>query len=125
VDGELSGQSPLTLKDRPVGPIRVEVFDRNRGFQKEQTFVLNAGDNGTKTINVGVGTLEVKVQPYATVLLDGRVLGPAPLQPTQVYEGRHVLRLVNKALEKDVTLDIHVQPDQSTVIEKNLATVAN
>ncbi len=63
--------------------------------------------------------LELRVRPYATVYLDGRELGDTPLEPQLVPVGRHVVRLVNEKLGKDVEVPVVVTAPE-TIFKHNL-----
>jgi serine/threonine-protein kinase len=66
------------------------------------------------------GTLEFRIRPYATVLLNGKSLGQTPLPPVAVSAGFHTVRLINRDLGKDVTLTVEVKAGQPTVFKYNL-----
>jgi hypothetical protein len=66
---------------------------------------------------VGRARLEFRIRPYATVYLDGRLLGETPLDPVDAYEGQHSVRLVNKDLNREVTVDYAVRPGRPNVFK--------
>lgn len=115
VNGKFVGSSPTTVRNVSPGDVKVEVYDSNAGFAKEQTFTVSVGDNGTKRIVVNQGTLEFRVRPYASVFLDGKPLGQTPFPAVQAYEGRHRIKLVNKDLDKEHELEFLVKPGTNTV----------
>jgi serine/threonine-protein kinase len=121
VNGKVLGSSPLKIHDQRPGEVRVEVFNPTLGFSKEQVFRVAAGDNGTRRIEVSQAELEIRVLPYATVLLDGKMLGRTPLPPMQVYEGKHRVLLVNRELGKEISVDCTVKPGQLNLFQYNLA----
>jgi len=120
VNGKVLGSSPVKIRDQRPGEIRVEVFNPTLGFSKEQVFSIASGDNGTRRILVSQASVEFRVRPYATVLLDGKQLGQTPLPPVQVYEGKHRVKLVNRELGKEVSVDYVVKPGQPNIFKYNL-----
>ncbi|MBJ6763209.1 protein kinase [Myxococcaceae bacterium JPH2] len=64
--------------------------------------------------------LEFRIRPYATVFLDGKNLGQTPLDPVEVTVGMHVVRLVNRDLQKEVTRQVEVKPGDPTLFKLNL-----
>ncbi len=121
VNGKLVGLSPVRIQNQPPGPIQVEVSNPEKAFLKQQTFELNAGDNGTKVVLVEKGTLEFNIEPSAMVLLDGKRLGKTPLPPIQAYEGKHSIRLVNREIKKEVSVDFTVKPGRTNIFKYNLS----
>jgi serine/threonine-protein kinase len=117
VNGRSYGQSPVKVQNLPPGDVKIEVFDRAQGFSKSESFTLSPGDNGVKRITVGRGRLEFRIRPYATVYLDGKLLGQTPIDPVDAFEGPHSIRLVNKDLNREVTLDYTVRPGQPNVFK--------
>ena len=116
VNGRVVGTTPARNLRVPAGRVRVELFDRDAGFHKEETFRLSPGDNGTKTIAVAEGKLEFRVRPYASVILDGRAVGQTPLTVSAV-EGKHNITLVNRDLGKEVKLTYEVKANQTNVVK--------
>ncbi|HME89972.1 MAG TPA: PEGA domain-containing protein, partial [Myxococcaceae bacterium] len=120
LNGKVLGSSPVKIRDQRPGEVRVEVFNPTLGFAKEQVFSIAAGDNGTRRIVVARASLEFRVRPYATVLLDGKALGQTPFPAVQVYEGKHKVKLVNRELGKEVSVDYVVKPGQPNIFKYNL-----
>jgi eukaryotic-like serine/threonine-protein kinase len=121
INGKLVGLSPVRIQNQSPGTVQVEVSNPEKAFLKQQTFQLNAGDNGTKVVLVEKGTLEFNIEPSATVLLDGKRLGETPLPPVQAYEGRHSIRLVNRDIKKEVSVDFTVKPGRTNIFKYNLS----
>lgn len=51
-----------------------------------------------------------RVRPFATVYLDGALLGETPLPVQEVAAGKHTLRLVNEKEGKDVSHAVDLAP---------------
>jgi serine/threonine-protein kinase len=65
-------------------------------------------------------SLEFRIRPYATVVLDGKTLGQTPLAPAEVEVGSHTLKLINKDLGKELSRTIEVKAGQPNVFKYNL-----
>jgi serine/threonine-protein kinase len=61
------------------------------------------------------GTVEFRVRPYATISVDGRLLGDTPLPAQTLSVGKHKVHLVNADLGKDLSFDLTVHPGENTV----------
>ncbi len=66
-------------------------------------------------------SLEFRIRPYATVFLDGKLLGQTPFPAVQVSEGRHFVKLVNADLKKEVAVEYVVKAGRPNVFKYNLA----
>ena len=78
------------------------------------------GDHRPEQIAVAVGKIDFQVRPYATVFLDGKLLGQTPFPPVQVDEGKHSVRLVNADLKKEVTVDYVVKSGEDNIFRYTL-----
>jgi len=78
------------------------------------------GDNRTEQIATATGKIDFRVRPYATVFLDGKLLGQTPFPPVQVDEGKHSVRLVNADLKKEVTVDYVVKSGEDNIFRYTL-----
>ena len=78
-------------------------------------------ENRTEQISAAaVGRIDFQVRPYATVFLDGKLLGQTPFPPVQVDEGKHSVRLVNADLKKEVTVDYVVKSGEDNIFRYTL-----
>jgi eukaryotic-like serine/threonine-protein kinase len=125
VNGKLVGSSPVRVKSLAAGQVRVEVLNSAAGFSKQEVFTVDAGDNGTKRIVVESASLEFRIRPYATVFLDGKLLGQTPFPPVNVFEGKHSVRLVNADLNKEIAVDYLVKPGHANIFKYNLTQAEN
>jgi hypothetical protein len=66
------------------------------------------------------GRIAFRVNPWAEVTLDGRRLGPTPLEPVEMPAGRHVVVLENPELAARRTLGVSVREGSETMIKVNL-----
>ncbi len=120
VNGRFAGFSPVTMRHVPPGSVSVEAYDSVRGFAKQQGFVLEPGENGTKRIVVERGTLKLRVKPGWAVYLDGQYVGRTPLEPLQVYEGPHEIRLENAVLKGSLRETVKIEPGRTSEVRLNL-----
>jgi serine/threonine-protein kinase len=117
VNGRVYGKSPATVHNLPPGDVKIEVFDPQAPFSRTEIGTLTAGKTLTRKMVVGKAKVEFRVRPYATVFLDGKPLGQTPFDPVDVWEGRHWVKLVNKDLKKDLTVELVVRPGQPNVFK--------
>lgn len=62
-----------------------------------------------------MGQLEFRIRPFASVWVDGTYLGITPFAPATLTAGAHTVKLVNKDLNKEVSLTVDVKPGQNLV----------
>ncbi|MGQ0508832.1 MAG: protein kinase domain-containing protein [Myxococcaceae bacterium] len=116
VNGTLLGWAPVTIPERAPGEVEVELFNNDLHASKTVPLELEAGRNPTFAIRLGKGTLDIRVQPYATVYVDGERVGDTPLAPLSVYEGTHVVKLVNPDADKPYTVQVVVTENGTTPV---------
>jgi serine/threonine-protein kinase len=121
INGEEVGTSPVRVQNLPPGLLQVEAFDPEQGFSRVEDVSLGPGDNGTRRIVLGKGVVEFRIRPYATVLVDGRLLGQTPLEPVELYEGSHTLKLLNRELGKEYTTELLVRAGRVHEVKHNLS----
>jgi len=63
------------------------------------------------------GTLEIKVRGAATVFVDDRELGKAPVKPRKLLEGLHTVRFVNETLGLDETQTVEIRAGTISTLE--------
>ncbi|WP_245920099.1 protein kinase domain-containing protein [Melittangium boletus] len=66
------------------------------------------------------GTLELRVRPYATVIVDGKDMGDTPIKPLRLTVGHHTVKLVNQTLSKTATRGVTVRAEETTLLKVNL-----
>jgi serine/threonine-protein kinase len=115
VNGGFVSASPARLTVAP-GSVKVTLRDSTLGLDKTVSLELAPGDNGTRRITAVRRPLEFRVNPWATVYLDGKLLGDTPLDPVQVWEGRHRVTLVNPEFDKK-TIDLEVTSTGPNVVK--------
>jgi serine/threonine-protein kinase len=69
---------------------------------------------------VGKGTLVFRVRPYATVYLNGKILGQTPIDPVEFPAGKYTVRFVNDDLKKNVTQSGELKVGETKVVKVNL-----
>jgi len=61
------------------------------------------------------GTVDFRVRPYASVFINGMFYGITPFPVVKLNVGVHTVKLVNKDLGKEVTLQYEVKPGDNTL----------
>ena len=102
----------------PAGEVEIEVSED--GCSKRETLVLKPGDNGTKQLTIGSGTIQFRVQPSATITVDNQVLGSPPLPPLRFCEGEHRVHFSNPELQKNITRQVRLKAGQNRIYACNL-----
>jgi tRNA A-37 threonylcarbamoyl transferase component Bud32 len=113
VDGRTVGRTPLgnvTLgADGRAHALRL----RRRGFL-DVTEEIALADGKDVVVDRKLapapryGTIDLHVDPWATVYLDGRQVGEAPVKGLQLPVGHHLLKLVNPVRHKQMMLAVDV-----------------
>jgi serine/threonine-protein kinase len=87
------GRTPLEGVRLPAGTHTLTLRAPGTG---DHTFTVTivAGQQTTRQIQIGQGTLRVNAIPWARVYLDGRMLDVTPLKPLKVVAGPHTVELV-------------------------------
>jgi hypothetical protein len=63
------------------------------------------------------GDLEILVEPWAAVVIDGRSLGQTPVRE-KLPVGKHRVRITNDVSGKDETVTVVVDPGRTTTIQR-------
>jgi eukaryotic-like serine/threonine-protein kinase len=110
------GSTPLTVTvPPPGGTVELELFDPGLGLSRTEQVELKQGDNGVHRVVIPRGTLEFKLDDGVAVSIDGKASGTAPLDPVQLYEGRHQIQLRKGELSERRLLEI--QGGQTEVLD--------
>jgi len=87
VDGARMGTGAVHARFAP-GPHRVEAYDRSLHIFTARAVNLTK-DHQQERISVGKAQLAFDVPAGATVTVDDKALGTAPVQPVELYAGTH------------------------------------
>jgi serine/threonine-protein kinase len=149
IDGVLrTGQTPLIVSDLPAGKTVTVELRKPRYLPQRQLayldasvrtmdFSLSAERPGVRTaiIKPAVaeaplplpppsshrpGFIKFKVQPYASIFLDGAFLGDLPMRDRELPPGEHRIEIVNKDYGFDKTISVKVSPEQTTVVTETI-----
>ena len=66
------------------------------------------------------GKLLVRVNPWADVVVDGRMVGATPLSPLDLSAGKHSVTVTNSELGKTKTVAVEVRANRQELVEINL-----
>lgn len=86
------GRTPV-VATLPAGRHKLRFTDRRTGINKYRTFRVEPEQDRRVKMTFGKSKLIVKAPSGATVSLNSRVIGKAPLEPVEIYEGRYLLRV--------------------------------
>ncbi len=76
---------------------------------------LNAKPSRAKA----TGQLEVRVRPYAKVVIGNKAMGTTPLGAITLPEGKHTVTLINPDLDRQITVQVVVKANETAVIKHN------
>lgn len=86
------GRTPLT-QALPPGRYRLRMTDRKTGINAYRSYQIKAGATRRSALHFGTSELVVHAPTGARIVLNGKLLGHAPLLPQTIYEGRYVLKV--------------------------------
>lgn len=112
------GQLPLADVEVPAGDVALRLTNRALGISRTVRLSIPRGGTAQEQVVFGQGTLNVLVDPWADVFVDGERVGQTPLAGRVLWEGRHKVRLENPEGKKELTVTI--EPGQTVVIRESL-----
>ena len=125
IDGELKALAdaegragPFTL---PEGKNQVHVENLGLRFERERTLMVEANRTYEVEIRARLGFLNVRVSPWARVMIDGKTYGLTPLTPVALYEGRHEVILENPDLKARQKIVAEVSAGKEERLEVKLS----
>ncbi|MDR0966151.1 MAG: protein kinase [Myxococcales bacterium] len=92
-DGQTLGQTPIRMA-MAAGRYTIELIDESQRIRTER--VITVGEQGISKIDItlGIGGIYVTAPDGASIIIDGRRWGVAPIRHAiELYEGRHSLRV--------------------------------
>lgn len=90
VDGKSVGRGSATLTVKP-GSYSIRARDKDQGIDVERSVKVAEGTTKRVSMDVGQGVLVIDAPPGCEVFVDNRKVGTTPLQPLDLYEGRHLI----------------------------------
>jgi serine/threonine-protein kinase len=90
IGGKVLGQAPLETPMEP-GRYVVKLVDAKQGINTSRTVVVAKAGKTQLNVKLGKGSVALSAPDGATVILDGKVVGKAPVGEIPVYEGQHKL----------------------------------
>lgn len=105
--GRTLGRTPLKISMAP-GSYTIELIDEPQRIRTER--VIAVGERGISKIDVtlGIGAILVTAPDGASIIIDGRRWGVAPLsKPIELYEGRHTLRVTTESDDWERAFDLN------------------
>ena len=113
VDGRTVGRTPLGNLTLAADGGKHELRLRRHGFV-DVTVPIELVDrkdvivDRTLTATTRYGTIDLHVDPWAIIYLDGRQIGEAPVKGLSLPVGHHRLKLVNPVRHKQMMLAVDV-----------------
>jgi hypothetical protein len=116
--GRTPWSEPLELK---AGRYLVEMRDAKLGIRYSQPVELEPGGSVIIDKSFGRGALQVFVQPFGEVFVDGKSEGLTPLDgPIPLYEGRHVVRVRCERTGKETTQRVTIRAGKTQRLNVDL-----
>jgi serine/threonine protein kinase len=111
------GRTPVSVK-LPPGRHRLRFTDAETGINSYKTFRVRAGANHHHELRFGTSQLVVLAPEGATISLNVRKLGTAPLEPVTIYEGEYLLKVTFEGMSWSERFD--APPGQRIEYKVNL-----
>ena len=92
VGNERLGRTPLSAK-LPAGNQKIRFTDKKTGLNLYKTYRIRANGDVRDHISFGTSELIIDAPDGASILLNSRFIGTAPLEPVKIYEGRYHLKV--------------------------------
>jgi hypothetical protein len=116
LDGRTIGRTPISNQAVPADGAAHQLRLRRHGFADvtESVELVDGKDVVVDRALAKVapaprfGTIDLHVDPWALVYLDGRKIGEAPVRGLSLPLGRHRLKLVNPVQRRQMTLAVEV-----------------
>ena len=115
-----------------VTPVQVELTagkhvlvlqNRDLGLSQTTTFKPAAGERRDFSWVAVRGKLQINVEPFGDISLNGRVLKKlSSIAEADVWEGRYQISVSNDEMKKTITRAIEVKGNQTTQVKVNLFT---
>lgn len=118
LDGRRLGDAPLSRVSVTPGRHQLVVSNAALGLSRTTTIEVRPAKETAERFRFETGELNVNVEPWAEVWIDGTKVGVTPLAGHRLLEGRHRVRLVSPKGEK--TVSVTVAPGQSIAVRERL-----
>ena len=106
--GKLIGATPIKISDLSgVYEIKIE----KQGYKPiEESIIIESEMEKTYSlIKIELGKIRLKVQPYAIVSIDGKLIGEVPpMRIQEIEEGKHTIEFVSGDKNKKFTIEVEV-----------------
>lgn len=86
------GRTPLTAK-LSAGTAKLRFTDKKLGLNVYKTYRVRANGEVRDHISFGTSELEIEAPDGASILLNSRLVGKAPMDPLKIYEGKYHLKV--------------------------------
>jgi hypothetical protein len=105
------------------GQYKLKLVNTQYGYREDADFTIKAGEVSTHTVTLPEGSLHITTEPGAEILVDGEIMGVAPLAPFRVAIGaREVLVRHPDLGERRQSVDVvQGQPVELSVVFRETA----
>jgi len=110
--GRRVGLSPLSMQ-LPPGRHPLVLRNRELGLETTRDVVVARGRRTAVSLQLGKGKLDIRVRPWAEVVIDGARRGTTPLPPIELWEGRYNIRLLNPKLQQEHRARVVIRAGQT------------
>jgi hypothetical protein len=86
------GRTPIVAK-LPSGPQKIRFTDKSTGLNVYKNYKIRGGGEVRDHISFGTSELTIDAPDGASILLNSRFIGKAPLDPVKIYEGKYHLKV--------------------------------
>ena len=115
--GVSQGTSPVTLTATAPAVFQLELTNPALHYRKQLALPVGEDTPARVLLTVARGKLEVRVNPYARVKVDGKSVGETPFPPLSLYEGPHEVRLRRRGSAEEVQMKVVIKPLETEVLK--------
>lgn len=121
VDGEAVATADAEGQLGPIairpGAHALSLDEPKSGFQRERPIEVQGGRDLVLEIKAQWGWLDLRVSPWAEVLIDGTKIGLTPLSPIKMMAKTHTLQLKNPDLSVSREMTFDLRPGETRSLE--------
>lgn len=120
IDGEKVGETPMDRIRLSAGEHTISLLNESFAGLITDRIAIRADETATRKYSFNeAGYLQVLVQPWADVLVDGRLVGQTPIQKVRIPVGRHTVTLRHPQLGEKAT-EIEIRLEETTLLRMEM-----
>lgn len=117
LNNKLIGDGKVDNFEVIPGEYKLRFSNPQEGINYSRDITINEGTEFVQNFTIPSGFISVKVTPYAEVYVDGRSFGYTPMPPIKVYAGNHIVKFVNKELNKEIVRRVLIQGENNLMLK--------